>query len=1060
VLFAEVAAPAGLTGTLGLEELRDLVGASLAAVIAEMEALGGMVTSVSGRGLQAMFGAPEAHEDDPERAVRAAFRALSATAAAGAPGGGTRGDTARSAAVGELALRIGVESGPAVVGPIGGGARVEYTALGDVVSVAAALQSAARPGSVLVGPATRTVTGHLFSWGARQEVTPAPEAGPLIASYLDAPRATAAERLPRLGGRAPLAGRQAELRLLDGSLREAVAGRGGVVVLTGEPGLGKTRLVHESRKRFIAWVGAGSGSLPIWLEGRGVSYASATPYGVFRQLVASWIGVSLDQPPAALRAALADALIRLMGNTNLFAPLTNLMGLPQADLAAAADSTANGPGAGRGRVSPEESHRQTFAAMRALVARFAAVAPTVLVLEDLHWADPTSLRLIAELAELTASRPLLLLATTRPGAGPAVAGLSGRPLREIRLEPLRAADAEALAMSLIGQVGGQEVLSAALDSAEGNPLFLEERLAEMLETGFLVREQGTWRLHEPAGDRPPPAAGVAPSQVALPLVLERLVRSRVDRLSPAAGEAIRAAAVLGPEFTAAVLAATLGSPPAALGPVIDELCASELVHYCPPELKSTFRFRHALIQEATYLALLRAERRDLHARAARAIESAAAGRLSEIAALLGRHYAAAELAESAVHYLELAGDQATDAFANDEAIASFREAIALAERAASHGAVRPTVSDAVRMHAKLANVLWRVVRHDEARDAFKAALRLADASQLDPLLRAHLHTRIGRLEMAELRYAAANAEFDVAEALLGDNPDDWDDATADQWLEIMVDGRADLHQMRFEPDLALAVLERARPVLGARGRPARETAFYRIFTLQRVVRNRMRVDDEDIACLRQGIAAAEHTGEDKDVGYATSFLGWALWLRGDLAAAAEQLDKGLALAERIGENFLRDVATLTLTLTAVRRHDIEEVRTLVPRVLAADSTLGPRAAGGVAVAAWLAWQDGRPDEVIRLAAEIEQQSLKTLSSGARYRWVYLFPLIAVHLSAGALAEAVTAARRVLDPSQQLLPADLTAALTEACTAWDAAAPAATRRHLAAALERARAHAYF
>ena len=154
MLFAEVAAPAGLASAVGLETLREIVGGSLAAVIAEVEGLGGTVTSVSGRGLQAMFGAPEAHEDDPERAVLAAFRALSATA------------TAAAATEGGTALRIGVETGPAVVGPIGGGAKVEYGALGDVVSVAAALQSAARPGGVLVGPATRAVTGHLFTWGA------------------------------------------------------------------------------------------------------------------------------------------------------------------------------------------------------------------------------------------------------------------------------------------------------------------------------------------------------------------------------------------------------------------------------------------------------------------------------------------------------------------------------------------------------------------------------------------------------------------------------------------------------------------------------------------------------------------------------------------------------------------------------------------------------------------------------------------------------------------------------------------------------------------------------
>jgi len=1037
VLFAEVAAPAGLTGTLGLEEVRDLVGGSLAAVIAEVEALGGMVTSVSGRGLQAMFGAPEAHEDDPERAVRAAFRALSA-AGGPVPAGG-------------LALRIGVESGPAVVGPIGGGTRVEYTALGDVVDVAAALQSAARPGSVLVGPATRAFTGHLFSWGGQEKVTQTPDASPLVAGYLDAPRATAAERLPRLGGRAPLAGRQAELRLLEGALRDAVAGRGQVVLLTGEPGLGKTRLVQEARKRFIAWVGAGSGRLPIWLEGRGVSYASATPYGVYRRLIASWIGVSLDQPPAALRAALADALTRLMGNTNLLPVLTNLMGLQPADAATPAIPGPGGRGVGS-RMSPEESQRQTFAAMRALVSRFAAVAPTVLVLEDLHWADPTSLRLAAELAELTTNRPLLLIATSRPGADPAPTGLFAHPARQIRLRPLDAPDAWTLATSLIGQVGGREVLAKALACAEGNPLFLEERLAEMLETGFLVREQGSWWLSESAA-----------SQLTLPLALERLVRSRVDRLSPGAREAMRAAAVLGTEFRVTVLAAMLGSQAATLGPVLDEMCASDLVHHGPQESRSTFRFRHALIQEATYLALLRAERRDLHARAARAIESIAAGRLTEVAALLGRHYASAELAESAVHYLELAGDQATDAFANDEAIASFREALTVVKGRSAPGAINTMTADAVRLYDKLANVLWRVVRRGDARNAFKAALRLADDGQLDPLLRAHLRTRLGRLEMAQRRYEAAEAEFDAAEALLGDDPGSWDDATADQWLEIMVDGRADLHQMRFQPDLALAALEKARPVLEARGTPARESVFHRVFAMQRVMRNRMRVEDEDIACLRRSVAMAEHTGEDKDIGYATDFLGFALWLRGDLAEAAEHLEKALALAERIGEGALRDMATLSLTLTALRRHDTEAVRSLLPRVLGPGNTLGGRVTGGIAVAAWLAWQDGRPDEVIKLAAEIEARDLTTLGFGTQYRWIFLFPLIAARLAADAadaVDGAVAAARLILNPSQQLLAADLMAALTQACAAWDAGEAATARTCLEAALDLARAHAYF
>jgi tetratricopeptide (TPR) repeat protein len=680
----------------------------------------------------------------------------------------------------------------------------------------------------------------------------------------------------------------------------------------------------------------------------------------------------------------------------------------------------------------------------------------VLVLEDLHWADPTSLRLTAELAELAADRPLLLIATSRPGRHVLPSA------REIRLRPLATDAAEALATSLLGKVGGPQVLApvliTVLASADGNPLFLEERLAEMLEAGTLVRHQHAWRLREPAN---PP----------LPQLLERLVRARVDRLSPPAADAIRAAAVLGAEFSSSMLAHMVGTTPDSLSPLLTELTDSDLVHH-QEDSRSRFLFRHALIQEATYLALLRAERRELHARAARAIEVAATGRLAEVAAILGRHYVAAEDNERAVHYLELAGDHATDAFANDEALSSFREALTVIERGG--GAARDPsgnlVATAVRLHAKLANVLWRTARWDETRAAFLTAIGLADAGPrpLDPLWdtrRAHLHTRLGRFAMSEGRHEEANAAFDAAEALLGADAgraDVSDDAVLDQWLELMIDGRADLHVRRFQPDLALAVLERARPALEARGAPARKMAFHRFYTTQKLLRNRLRVEDEDIANLRASVEEAEFSGgdRDKDVGYATGFLGWVLWLRGDLCEADEELNRAVILAERVGEALLCNVALSSLTLTALRRHDAQAVRALLPRSVAASKAVRHDFESTRPAEAWLAWQDGRPDEVLRLTAEIEEWDATRLGWGAMHRWVYLFPALAAHQAADATAEAVAAARRIIDPSQQALPDDLTAALATACESWDQGDQERAARHLRKALDLATEHAYF
>ena len=239
-----------------------MAGRCLPVVIAEVEALGGTVTSVSGGGLQAMFGAPEAHEDDPERAARRP----SGAGVGGSIDGGN--------------LRIGVETGPAVLGPIGGGARVEYGAVGEVVGQAAALQALARPGSALVGPVTRAAAGHLFAWGDE-------EAPRCPGTYLGVPMPRIAGHRLRPGG--PLVGRQAELAVLGTALREAARGHGSVVLVTGEPGLGKTRLVQECRKRVTRGTR--------WLEGSCASYASSTPYSLYQQLLANWAGVTPTSPP-------------------------------------------------------------------------------------------------------------------------------------------------------------------------------------------------------------------------------------------------------------------------------------------------------------------------------------------------------------------------------------------------------------------------------------------------------------------------------------------------------------------------------------------------------------------------------------------------------------------------------------------------------------------------------------------------------------------------------------------------------------------------------------------
>jgi len=431
-----------------------------------------------------------------------------------------------------------------------------------------------------------------------------------------------------------------------------------------------------------------------------------------------------------------------------------------------------------------------------------------------------------------------------------------------------------------------------------------------------------------------------------------------------------------------------------------------------------------------------------------------ADRLEQVAAPLGRHFAAAGEAERAVHYFEVAGVHATRAFANEEAISSYRSALAIADEDDSGSEVM--TQTAGRVWAKLAEVLWATWRLEEAREAFQAAIRLAGPG--DVLQSAHLQALLGKLEGFDHRFDAALAAFDAAEELLGEHPWDKGDAWADVWLEVMLDGRARLHVTRREPELVLAVLTTARPVVEAQGSPARKWDFYWSLAYQRAIRNRWRVDEEDIANMRRGLAAANQGDDQKNIAYATSAVGMFLWMHGDLAEAREYLERSLAMAERIGQVFGRAESLWALTLVALDRHDVEALRSLAPQAMTAgEAVLGHPDMVGTAKAclAWLAWQDGRPQDVITLAGEALELWGSTSWRAYAISRVCIWPLIAVHLGVGQVAEAVAAGHQLLEPWQPRLTDELESLLGSACAAWDQDEPEVARAKMAEALELAK-----
>jgi hypothetical protein len=280
-----------------------------------------------------------------------------------------------------------------------------------------------------------------------------------------------------------------------------------------------------------------------------------------------------------------------------------------------------------------------------------------------------------------------------------------------------------------------------------------------------------------------------------------------------------------------------------------------------------------------------------------------------------------------------------------------------------------------------------------------------------------------------------------------------DAATVEEWLELMVDGRACQYATENHPEQALATLDAVRPVI-ERGSPVRKHGYYFHLAMVRVALNRFRVDETDLDNARRSLAAAQDA-EEKDVGYATFFLARFLLLHGDLAEAQGHLEQSLAMAERMGETVLLGHSLLGLAMTALRRHDTAAVRALVPRVLAEVEAMAipDYLAGAKACLAWLAWLDRHPDDVIKLVEEIATLMTGAPDAGLYYGPVHLWPLAAVHLEAGHLAEAVAATRRLQVDTQ--LPADLDSVLTAASQACGRDQPERTRASLTTALDLAR-----
>lgn len=711
VLFADMTASVEVTRNLHPEDALSLVKGLLRAMADAVLANGGKVDRFLGDGALGVFGISQAKESDAERAVLAALQIRDAAHQLG------------------LEVRVGLNTGDVYAGGVGSEQYHETTVMGPVVNLASRLQMQAVPGEVLIGEAThRLVRRHFRCEPRRLEVKGLSE--PLVAYSVER-LPVQSERQPGMAEPQPVAltGREREMSLLRSALARAARGRGQLISIVGDPGLGKTRLLAELRWEAAGREAAPGGAPVLWLEGRCPEFSEAVPYWPFVDILRQWLGWSIQDDEASRRERLLERLEQLV-HIKLLRPevAEDLIG-PIAALLSVPLETA-GPREGESYRVP--ARHVTFAALRRFLLALAAARPLVLAVEDLHWADSLSLELISFITEAVPAAPMLIICTYRPDPKSYCRHLERVAARKcpeayhpVRLSELGPEESCRLAASLLATDAlPPQVEEFLLRMGQGNPLFIEETVRAMVDTGVIRRGPGGWEMHHSA------------ESLGTTGTIQSVIHSRVDRLPADLKRLLQHAAVLGTVFHPRVLE-QMGVEERRWRSGLAQLEDAGLVLRRRATRDEEFGFKHALTRETIYETILRRRRKELHQQAARAIEQLYADALDDFYEELARHYSLSDHYLKAAEYLIRSGERAQRLYANREAAAYLERALQTLENVTPEeaGEMQP------RALELLGDVLFRVGSHQAAEQRFLHALNTVDPAR-QPLRFATLSWKI------------------------------------------------------------------------------------------------------------------------------------------------------------------------------------------------------------------------------------------------------------------------------------------------------------------------------
>jgi class 3 adenylate cyclase len=538
-LFADVVGSTSLAEQMDAEDWTAVMNRAFDLISPAVYKYEGTIARLLGDAILAFFGAPVAHEDDPVRAIRAGLEVLTIVR--------EYAEEVRRKHGIDFAMRVGLNTGPVVVGEVGSDLKYEYTAMGDAINLAARMQSAARPMSLLISEHTHRFVAPVFECVDLGQIDVKGKAERVRVYEVAAAKAAPGKLRGLAGLESPMVGRDAELQALVKTSAAVQAGLGRAVVIAGEAGLGKTRLLSEWKVATQTSNLQSPNSNIQWAEGHCLSYGQGLAYHLLLDVLRSLIGVpaaaSEPETHAALKARTEDLFGEAM--LDVYPYLGHLLLLQDLLEGAALDRVK--------ALDPQAVQAQYLAAMRKLLQAMAARQPLALICDDIHWADPSSTELFIKLLPLTSEAPVLFTFITRPDREAAgwkmvqAARDLGAGLTELTLNPLSDADSRQLVSNLLEVESLPEnVRNIILQKAEGNPFFVEEVIRMLIDRGAIIKQDDRW------------AAGKGIETVEIPDNLQGLLLARIDRLPDETKRTLRVASVIGRQFAVKVLEQVVG----------------------------------------------------------------------------------------------------------------------------------------------------------------------------------------------------------------------------------------------------------------------------------------------------------------------------------------------------------------------------------------------------------------------------------------------------------------------------------------------------------------------